>query len=161
MRYEFSCSPTILSAYPILLQLANTLPRKTIVDLSRGSRKQLRKKSSHKRKAAKAQSGPSVSNSKRARVRVEMEEIPDEQAGGLSRSSSMMSIESLVRKVGKCSLFTVYYLNCMCSLQENETQFTTSTSPSPQTCKDKLVTLATNTTSATMGIAKLLWLLVL
>src|ERR1700674_4982661 len=95
-RYKFSCASTILSAYPILLQLANALQRKTIVDLSHGSRKQLRKKSSHKRTAAKAQSGPSVSNSKRAHVQIEMEEIPNEQAGGLSCSSSMMSIESLV-----------------------------------------------------------------
>jgi hypothetical protein len=160
-RYEFSCSPTILSAYPILLQLANTLPRKTIVDLSRGSRKQLRKKSSHKRKAAKAQSGPSVSNSKRARVRVEMEEIPDEQVGGLSRSSSMMSIESLVRKVSNVyhslCLIQINLINlaCMHSRQENETQSTTSTSLSPRTRKDKLVTPVTATTSATTGIAKL------
>ena len=41
----------ILSTYPMLLQLANVLPRKTVVDVSRGSRKQLRKTASHKRKA--------------------------------------------------------------------------------------------------------------
>ena len=75
-----------------MLQLANGLPRKMVVDPSRGSCKQLRKKTSHKHKAAKAQSG-----SKRARVMMEV--IPDEQAGGLSHSSSMMTIESLVRKV--------------------------------------------------------------
>ena len=179
-RYEFNCSPTTLSPYPILLQLADALPRKTIVDLSRGSRKQLRKKSSHKRKAAKSQSGPSVSNSKRARMRVEMEKIPNEQAGGLSRSSSMMSIEmekipneqvgglshsssmmsieSLVRKVSNIyhSLCLIKIdLACMYSRQENETQSTTSTSLFPRTRKDKLVTPVTATTSATMGIAKL------
>ena len=78
------------------------------MDLRRGSSKQLRKKSSPKHKAAKAQCGPSVSNSKCAHVRVEMEEIPDEQVGGLSRSSSMMSIESLVRKVSN-----VYHSLCL------------------------------------------------
>jgi hypothetical protein len=67
------------------------------VDLSRHSRKQLRKKVMHKRKADKAQSEPSASTSKRSRVTIE--EIPDEQAGGLSASSSMISIESVVRKV--------------------------------------------------------------
>lgn len=67
------------------------------MDLSRGRGKQLRQKTSRKRKAAKAQSGPSDSTSKRARVA--MEEIPDEQAGRLSACSSMVSIESLVRKV--------------------------------------------------------------
>jgi hypothetical protein len=81
----------------MLLQLANVLLRKTVVDLSRGSCKQLQKMASHKRKAAKAQSRPSASTSKHACVT--MEEIPDEQVGGLSRSSSMISIESLVRKV--------------------------------------------------------------
>src|SRR5882724_10624385 len=98
-RYKFSCSPTILSAYPLLLQLANALPRKMIVDLSNGSHKQLRKKSSHKHKAAKAQSGPSVSNLTHAHIHVEMEENPNEPVGGLSHSSSMMSIEYLVWKV--------------------------------------------------------------
>jgi hypothetical protein len=71
-----------------------------VVDLSHGSRKQLRKKASRKRKVARVQSErsePSVSTSKRARVTVE--DIPDEQAGGLSASSSMISIGSLVRKV--------------------------------------------------------------
>ena len=140
----------------MLLQLANVLPRKTVVDLSRGSRKQLRKKASHKRKAAKAQPGPSASTSKRARVT--MEEIPDEQAGGLSRSSSMMSIESLVWKVNNVHhalCINLINLTCMHSRRANETQFTTSTSLSPRTRKVKLVTLVTSTTSATTGIAKL------
>jgi hypothetical protein len=131
------------------------------VDLSRGSCKQLQKKSSHKRKAAKAQSGPSVSNSKRAHIRVKMEEIPDEQAGGLSHSSSMMSIKSLVWKVSNVyhslCLIQINLINlaCMYSQQENETQSTTSTSLSSRTRKDKLVTPVTATTSATTGIAKL------
>ena len=132
------------------------------MDFSRGSRKQLRKKASHKCKAAKAQSGASASTLKHARVT--MEEIPDEQAGGLGPSSSMMSIESLVRKVGNVhhSLCIIFInLTCMYSRQENETQFTTSMSPSPQTRKDKLVTLATSTTSAITGIAKLSRLLML
>jgi len=105
---------------------------------------------------------PVASTLKRARVT--MEEIPDEQAGGLSHSSSMISIESLVRKVGNvhCSLCIIFInLNCVYSQRENETRFTTSMSLSPQTHKDKLVTLATSTTSATMGIAKLSRLLVL
>ena len=151
MRCAASCSPVLLNTYPILLQLANVLPRKTVVDLSRGSRKQLRKKTSHKRKAAKAQSG-----SKRARVT--MEEIPDEQAGGLSRSSSMMSIESLVRKVSNVHhplYINLIHMTCMYSRQENEIRSTISTSPSTRTRKDKLVTPVTNTTSATTGIAKL------
>ena len=151
----------ILSAYPILLQLANALPRKTIVDLSHGSRKQLQKKSSHKRKAAKVQSGPSVSNSKCTCVCVKMEEIPNEQSGGLSHSSSMMSIKSLVWKVSNVyhslCLIQINLINlaCMYSWQENETQSTTSMSLSPRTHKNKLVTLVTATTSATTGIAKL------
>jgi hypothetical protein len=143
----------LLNAYPILLQLANVLPRKTVVDLSRGSRKQLRKKTLHKRKAVKAQSG-----SKRARVT--MEEISDEQAGGLSRSSSMMTIESLVRKVHNVHYplsINLIHMTCMYSQQENETQFTISMSLSTRTRKDKLVTPVTSTTSATTGIAKLSW----
>jgi hypothetical protein len=101
--------------------------------------------------AAKAQSG-----SKRARVT--MEEIPDEQAGGLSRSSSMMSIESLVRKVSNVhhpQSINLIHMTCMYSRQENETRFTISMSLLIQTRKDKLVTPVTNTTSATTGIAKL------
>ena len=151
----------ILRAYPILLQHANALPRKTIVDLSYSSCKQLQKKSLHKCKAAKAQTGPSVSNSKCAHVHVKMEEIPNEQVGGLSHSSSMMSIKSLVWKVSNvyhslCLIqINLIDLACMCSQQENETQYTTSMSLSPQTRRDKLVTLVTATTSATMGITKL------
>lgn len=80
-----------------MLQLADALPRKTVANRSRGSRKQLRKDASHKHKAP--QSEPLASTSNRPRVTVE--EIPDEQAGGLSRSSSIVSIESLVRKVSK------------------------------------------------------------
>jgi hypothetical protein len=96
----------IFSAYPILLQLADALPRKTVVGRSHGSRKQLRKEVPHKRKAA--QSGPSASTSNHTRTT--MEEIPDEQAGGLSRSTSMMSIESLARKVSK---FNVHQPMCL------------------------------------------------
>jgi hypothetical protein len=70
-----------LSAYPIFLQLTNTLPRKTVVDLNHGSCKQLWKKALQKDKTAKAQSGPSASTLKCAWVT--MEEISDEQAGGL------------------------------------------------------------------------------
>ena len=146
----------ILSAYPMLLQLANVLPRKTVVDLSCSSRKQLQKTASHKCKAAKAQSGPSASTSKRARVM--MEEIPDEQVGGLSCGSSMISIESLVQKVNNVHhalCINLIDLTCMHSRQANKTQFTTSTSLSPRTHKVKLVTLVTSTTSATTGIAKL------
>jgi len=116
----------------MLLQLANVLPRKTVVDLSCGSRKQLRKKASHKHKAAKAQPRPSTSTSKCARVT--MEEIHDEQAGGLSCSSSMMSIESLVWKVNNVHhalCINLINLTCMHSRRANETQFTTSTSLSP------------------------------
>src|SRR5882672_1180585 len=132
----------ILSAYPMLLQLANVLPRKTVVDLSCSSRKQLRKKASHKHKAANAQPGPSASISKCARVT--MEEIPDEQAGGLSRSSSMMSIESLIRKVNNVHhalCINLINLTCMHNRRANKTQFTTSMSLSPRTHKVKLVTL--------------------
>jgi hypothetical protein len=87
-----------------------------------------------------------------------MEEIPDEQAGGLGCSSSMMSIESLVRKVSNVhhpQFINLIYMTCMYSRQENKTQFTISMSPLTQTRKDKLVTLVTSTTSDTMGIAKL------
>ena len=88
-------------------------------------------------------------------------EIPNEQAGGLNCSSSMMSIESLVWKVSNIyhslCLIQINLINlaCMYSRQENETQTTTSMSLSPRTCKDKLVTLVTATTSAAMGITKL------
>ena len=76
------------------------------MDLSRGSHKQLQKKGSYKCKATKAQSVPLASTSKCARVM--MEEIPDKQAGGLGRSSFMISIESLVQKVGN-----VHHLLCI------------------------------------------------
>ena len=121
-RYEFSCSSTILSAYPIFLQLINPLPRKTVVDLSHGSHKQLRKKASHKCKATKAQSVPLASTSKRARVT--MEETPDEQVGGLVHSSSMMSIESLLWKVSNVHhslCLNLINLVCTYSRQENKT----------------------------------------
>jgi hypothetical protein len=110
----------LLNAYPILLQLANVLPRKTAIDLSCGSHKQLWKKTSHKCKAAKAQSG-----SKRAHVM--MEEIPDEQVGGLGHSFSMMSIESLVQKVNNVHYplsINLIHMTCMYSWQENKTRFT-------------------------------------
>ena len=87
-----------------------------------------------------------------------MEEIPDEQAGGLGRSLSMMSIESLVRKVRYVHYtqsINLTHMTCMYSKRENETQFTISMSPLTQTCKDKLATLATSTTSVTTGIAEL------
>src|SRR5882762_8397639 len=71
MRYEFSCSSTILSAYPIFLQLANALPRKTVVDSAMVAT------SNFKRRPCK--------NARLLRLslecaRVMMEEIPDEQA---------------------------------------------------------------------------------
>jgi hypothetical protein len=53
-----------------------------------------------------------------------MEEIPDEQAGGLSHSSSMMSIESLVQKVSNVHhSLCLNLINVMCtySRQENKT----------------------------------------
>jgi len=62
----------VLECLPDIIAACHVLPRKTVVDLSHGSRKQLRKKTSHKRKAAKAQSGSKC-------ARVTMEEIPDEQ----------------------------------------------------------------------------------
>jgi hypothetical protein len=130
------------------------------VDLSHaGSRKQLRKKASHKRKAANAQSGLSAPASKRARITTE--DTPHEQPSGLSASSSMISIESLIRKVRAAHsidrVMQIYFNNlaCMCSRRENETRFTISTSLSPRTHKDKSVTRVTNTINATMGIAKL------
>ena len=141
----------LLNAYPILLQLANVLPRKTVVDLSRGSHKQLRKKTSHKHKSAKAQSGSKYAC-------VTMEEIADEQAGGLGCSSSMMSIESLVwkvRYVHHSQSINLIHMTCMYSQWENETRFTISMSPLTQTHKDKLATPVTSTTSVTMGIAEL------
>ena len=120
------------------------------MDLSCGSHKQLQKKTLHKHKAAKAHSGLK-------RARVMMEEIPDEQAGGLSCSSSMMTIESLVRKVHNVHYplsINLIHMTCMYSRWENETRFTISTSLLTQNHKDKLVTLVTSTTSTTMGIAK-------
>lgn len=86
-----------------IIEIADALPRKTVVDHSRGHRKQLRKKASHKRKADKAPSEPSISTSKRPRVTIE--DIPDEQAGGVrvSASSSTMSVECLLRKVSNIS----------------------------------------------------------
>ena len=100
MRYVFSISLIILSAYEILLHLANALPRKTVVDLSHGSCKQLRKTGAHKCKTTKAQSGPLTSTSKCARTTTNV--TPDEGEsvpGGVSRNSSLMSIESLIWKV--------------------------------------------------------------
>ena len=85
MRYVLSVSLVILSTYPILLQLADVLPRKTVVDLSHSSRKQLRKTGACKRKITKAQSGPSTSTSKRAHAMTN--ETPNEGVstpGGLS-----------------------------------------------------------------------------
>ena len=76
------------------------------MDLSRGSHKQLQKEGSYKCKATKAQSVPLASTLKRACVM--MEEIPDEQVGGLNCSSSMISIKSLVQKVGN-----VHHLLCI------------------------------------------------
>ena len=87
-----------------------------------------------------------------------MEEIPDEQAGVLGHSSSMMSIESLVRKVRYVHYpqsINLIHMTCMYSKQEIETQFTIFMSSLTQTRKDKLATLATSTTSVTTGIAEL------
>jgi hypothetical protein len=86
------------------------------MDLSHGSRKQLQKKVSRKRKAANAHSGLSASTSKRARIT--MEDTPSGQASGLSASSSMISIESLVRKVCivrnvVCSLCLIQLVLCV------------------------------------------------
>jgi hypothetical protein len=96
MRYVLSVSLVILSTYPILLQLADVLPRKTVVDLSRGSCKQLRKTGTRKCKITKAQSGSSTLTSKRARAITNKTSNKEVSApGGLSRDSSLMSIESL------------------------------------------------------------------
>ena len=77
-------------------QLADALLRKMIADHSYGH-KQLQKKHSHKHKATKPQLDTLASTSKHPQVTVE--EIPDEEKGGVSCSSLMMSIESLVQKV--------------------------------------------------------------
>jgi hypothetical protein len=98
----------------ILLQLADVLPRKTVVDLSRGSRKQLRKTGTRKRKITKAQSGSSTSTSKHARaITNETSDKEVSAPGGLSRDSSLMSIESLTRKVSSvvCCLFDLFDLD--------------------------------------------------
>jgi hypothetical protein len=53
-----------------------------------------------------------------------MEEISDEQAGGLSHSSSMISIESLVRKVNNVHhalCINLIYLTCIHNWQANKT----------------------------------------
>src|ERR1700683_4714549 len=124
MRYDPSCSPMLFNAYPILLQLANVLPRKTVVDLSCSSCKHLWKKTSHKCNTVKAQSGLKHTH-------VMMEEILDEQVGDLSHSSSMMIIESLVWKIHNVHYplsINLIHMTCMYSRQENETQFTISTS---------------------------------
>jgi hypothetical protein len=127
----------------MLSQLADALPKKTIVDPSRGNHKQLRKKAPCKRKADNTQSVLSVSTSKRPRVTIE--EIPDEEADGVQVSmSSSMSIESLVCKVSNidyCFFLSIKFY----SQQESETRYTISMSPSPLTPKDKAVALATNT----------------
>ena len=79
-----------------IIEIADALPRKTVVDHSSGHHKQLRKKASHKCKANKALSEPSISMSKHPCIMIE--EIPDEQAGGVrvSASSSTMSVECLI-----------------------------------------------------------------
>ena len=114
MRYVLSVSLVILSTYLILLQLANILPRKTVVDLSCGSRKQLCKMSACKHKITKAQSGSSTSTSKHAHTIIN--KTPNEEVlmpGSLSHNSSLMSIESLTRKVSSivCSLFDLFDLD--------------------------------------------------
>lgn len=86
----------------------NELPRNTAVDLSRGNRKQLGKTASHKRKAARVQSEPSVSTSKRARVTV-VEGIPDEQVDGPNAGPSMASIDSLVQKPARKKRNPIYH----------------------------------------------------
>src|SRR5882724_2185713 len=86
-----------------IIEIANALPRKMVVDHSHGHHKQLQKKASHKCKADKAPSEPLISTSKCPHVTIE--EIPDEQAGGVqvSASSSTMSVECLLRKVSNIS----------------------------------------------------------
>ena len=122
MRYVLSVSLVILSTYPILLQLADVLPRKMVVDLSRSSRKQLRKTGARKRKITKAQSGPSTLTSKCACAMTN--EIPDEGVstpGGLSHDSSLMSIESLARKVSSvvCCSFDLFDLHVQPAGKQN------------------------------------------
>ena len=84
-------SLVILSIYPILLQLANALPRKTVVDLSCGSCKQLHKMGTHKCKTTKAQSGPSTWTSKHSHTITN--ETPDE--GGSHNTISLHSASLL------------------------------------------------------------------
>ena len=151
MRYVDRISFIIVSTYPILLQLANALPRKTVVDLSRGSRKQLRK-------TTKAQAGPSTSTSKRARTTMnntpnEGESVP----GGVqvSCNSSLISVESLVRKVSNISYHSLIHLTRMYSQRENETRSIISMKLSPQTHVEKLVIPVTGTTSAITEITRL------
>ena len=74
-------------------QLADSLPRMMVADHSHGH-KQLQKKHSHKHKATKPQPDALASTPKCPQVTVE--EIPDEEKGGVSHSSLMMSIEFLV-----------------------------------------------------------------
>ncbi|KAI9569898.1 hypothetical protein HD554DRAFT_2170888 [Boletus coccyginus] len=80
-------------------KLADILLRKMVVDLSRGSRKQLCKMGACKCKITKAQFGPSTLTSKHAHAMTN--ETPNEGVstpGGLSCDSSLMSIKSLAQK---------------------------------------------------------------
>ena len=74
------------------IQLTDTLPTKTVAERGPASQTLTHNKSSNKRKARVE----SIATSKRTCITVE--EIPDEDAP-LSHSSSMMSVDSLVKKV--------------------------------------------------------------
>jgi len=79
-----------------IIEIADALPRKMVVNHSHGHCKQLQKKALHKHKADKAPSEPLISTSKCPHVMIE--EIPDEQAGSVqvSPSFSTMSVECLL-----------------------------------------------------------------
>ena len=148
----------------MFLQIADALPRKTVVDLSRGGRKHLRKRIGKcKADRAQAQMEPStVSIMKHPRVTVE--EIPDEPADCplVRGSSSMISVESLTRKVTDVKSLIVFinYIIQWASRQENETRFTIFMNRFLPMHMDKSAATVTGTTSATMEIAKLSQLLV-
>ena len=87
----------------------------------------------------------------------------NEQAVGISASSSMVSIDALVPKVrvilnnGNILCINIFDLASVYSQQVNknyETRYTISMRPSPQTHREKLATQVTCTISATIGIAK-------
>ena len=69
------------------------------MNFTRGSHKQLQKRALHKRKASNALHRLSASTSTLKRTCATIEDIPDEQVGSISASSSMVSIDALVPKV--------------------------------------------------------------